>query len=207
MISSGFTGENFYIVVSSFATITGFRPIECSATQGHCINVDLRGTAVFCGAPCVTAIDGRPLRGDVCAVFGSDGEHSAAVDIVGVFFFLALKFAIYMIAKQVMRMLFFTAGISGVVQIERYGILVALVVHVDDGGAVACDGLLRDRLGGGEALIRLGRGCGLRTGSAGHLHGFLIGVAVIICIFQPVNDGVLNVLFFSPVCGQSEVFS
>ena len=100
----------------------------------------------------------------------------------------------------------FTAGINGVVQIERYGIQIALVVNVDDGGAVACDGPLRDRLRG-EALIRLGRGCGLKTGSAGHLHGFLIGVAVIICIFQPVNDGVLNVLFFSPVCGQSEVFS
>ena len=39
--------KRFYIVVSSFTTITGFRPIECSATQGHCINIDLIGVAIF----------------------------------------------------------------------------------------------------------------------------------------------------------------
>ena len=84
-------------------------------------------------------------------------------------------------------------------------VLVALVVHVDDGGAVACDGLLLDTLWGGEARIGLRAGCGLRTGSAGLRLGLLVGIAVIVGIFLPVDHGVADRLLGGPRGGQLDV--
>ena len=88
--------------------------------------------------------------------------------------------------------------------VELHLIHVALVFHVDDGGAVACDGLLRDGLYL-EVRIRLGRGLGLLTGSAGHRHGFHVGIVVVVGIFQPVDHGVADRLLGRPLGGQRDV--
>ena len=177
--SAAFTGEHLYIVISSFAARSSLGTVEGSAAQGHRFDVDLIWLATRVCLPSAAAVNGRPLIADESAVLGGDGFKQ----LVGVI----------IAAEQ--------TSWNPLDGVELHLIHVALVVHVDDGGAVACDGLLRDRLRG-EALIRLGRGCGLRTGSAGHLHGFLVGILGIVGIFQPVDDGIVDRIFGSPMCGQ-----
>ena len=106
---TGLAGEHLYIVISSFAAFSGLGAVEIVAVQRHCFDVDLIGAAVRRCSPSGAAIIRRPLLGDVSAVFGGDGEHSAAGGIVGVLFFFAYKIA-KKIALPVMRMLFFITG-------------------------------------------------------------------------------------------------
>ena len=76
--------------------------------------------------------------------------------------------------------------------VKLHIINIALVVHAHDRRAVARDGLLRNGLRG-EAGIALRRRDGLRAGSAGLGFGFLVGILIVIGIFQPVDDGVARI--------------
>ena len=97
-----------------------------------------------------------------------------------------------------MSVCFLTAIIKWGIQIERNGILIALVVHIHNGAAVTGDGQLLNGLGR-KALIALGLGSRLLIGGAGHGFGFLEGILFIIGIFLPVDHGVLGVLRCDPV--------
>ena len=65
-------------------------------------------------------------------------------------------------------------------------------MHIHDRRAVARDGLLRNVLRG-EAGIALRRRAGLRAGSAGLGFGFLVGILIVIGVFQPMNDGIRRI--------------
>ena len=97
-------------------------------------------------------------------------------------------------APQVMCVFRLTAGVN----MERNGILIALVVHIHNGAAVTGDGLLFNGLGR-KTLIALGFGIRLLTGGAGLGFGFPEGILIIIGIFLPVDHSVLGVLLCDPV--------
>ena len=179
---SGLAGEHLYIVISSFTATSGLGTIEGSAAQGHRFDVDLIWLATRVCLPSAAAVNGRPLIADESAVLGGDGLKQLVSDI--------------MATKQ-------TSSLP-LDRVELHLIHVALVAHVDDGGAVACDGLLLDRLRG-EAVIFLGCGRGLITGSAGFRLGFLVGILGIVGIFQPVDHGVADRLLGLPLGGQLDV--
>ena len=81
---------------------------------------------------------------------------------------------------------------------ELHLIRIARIFHTHNGRAIACDGLLSDDLGG-ETGVALGLGVGLAAGSAGLGLAFLVGIAVIVGVLQPVNDGVAGVGVFRPL--------
>ena len=176
-------GENLHIIISSLCYRACLGTIEVSTTQRHRLDTGLTGRAVRLYFPSATAVNGRPLIADVSAVLGGDGLKQIAG---------------FIMASQV------TA--DPLDRVELHLILVALVFHVDDGGAVACDGLLRDRQRG-EAIIRLGRGCGLGIGSAELRLGFHVGIVVIVGVFLPVDHGVVDTLHGLPLGGQRDVRS
>ena len=101
-------------------------------------------------------------------------------------------------APFAMRMLLLPAGVIRIIQIERNGILIALVVHIHNGAAVTGDGLLLNGLSL-EALIALGRSFRFLAGGAGLGFGLLKGIILIIGIFLPVDHSVLGVLRCGPV--------
>ena len=66
-------GENLQIIISSLCYFACFGAVEIGAVQGHRLDTGLTGSAVRLCSPSGAAIVRRPLRGDVFAVFGSDG--------------------------------------------------------------------------------------------------------------------------------------
>ena len=171
--------ENLYIVVCCFASAVLIRPIVAAATYGHNIDVTLICRTILSSTPRAAAVNLRPLVRDVCTVLCGNGQlsNSWAISIVP---------------------MLLSTGVNYVIQIERNGILIALVVHIHNGAAVTGDGLLGNGLGR-EATIALGSGTCLLAGGAGLGFGLLKGIILIIGIFLPVDHGVLGILRCGPV--------
>ena len=201
MICSGFTRQDFHIVVSRLVTVASLGAVEVCAAQRHGVNVSLVSVTVFRGSPRTAAIHGGPLVRNVGAVFGfdDDGLNLAASRRMGMRFFTAVEIAAPIIASRPpMRVFFFAAVINGVIQIEGHLVHIALIFHAHNGRTVARNGLLGDGLGG-ETGVALGLGVGRAAGSAGLGLAFLVGIAVIVGVLQPVNDGVAGVAVFPPL--------
>ena len=177
MVQLIFAVKSFRVIIGFAISVSGL--VEFFAVQRHGLKVELIGSSARRDCPHTA----RPLIADESAVLGGDGFKQ----LVG--FIMAQK-----------------GNADPLDRVEPHLILVALVFHVDDGGAVACDDLLLDRLRG-EAVIRLDRGCGLRTGSAGLRLGFHVGIVVIVGVFLPVDHGVADTLHGRPLGGQLDVRS
>ena len=188
--------ENLYIVVCRFASAVLIRPIVAAATYGHNIDVTLICRTVPSSTPRTAAVNRRPLIRDVCTVLCGNGYLAdiSAGTAVGMLFLRTAK----PFAPFAMRMLLLPAGVIRIIQIERNGILIALVVHIHNGAAVTGDGLLLNGLSL-EALIALGRSFRFLAGGAGLGFGLLKGIILIIGIFLPVDHSVLGVLRCGPV--------
>ena len=171
--------ENLCIVVCRFASAVLIRPIVAAATYGHNIDVTLICRTILSSTPRAAAVNLRPLVRDVCTVLCGNGQlsNSWAISIVP---------------------MLLSTGVNYVIQIERNGILIALIVHIHNGAAVTGDGLLLNGLSL-EALIALGRSFRFLAGGAGLGFGLLKGIILIIGIFLPVDHGVLGVLRCGPV--------
>ena len=167
---AGLTRQDFHIVIGCFGTITGLGTIEVCAVQRHGINVDLVFAAAVARCPGAAAVISGPFGTDIRTVLGGDTQSRVLCRIT----------------EQT------TIGV------ELHRILIALVVHTHNGRAVALDDLLGDGLGG-ETGVALGRGVGLAAGSAGLGLALLVGIAVIVGVLQPVNDGVAGVAVFPPL--------
>ena len=171
--------EHLYVIVCCFASPVLIRPIVAAATYGHNIDVTLICRTILSSTPRAAAVNFRPLVRDVCTVLCGNGQlsNSWAISIVP---------------------MLLSTGVNYVIQIERNGILIALIVHIHNGAAVTGDGLLGNGLGR-EALIALGRSFRFLAGGAGLGFGLLKGIILIIGIFLPVDHGVLGVLRCGPV--------
>ena len=171
--------EHLYVIVCCFASPVLFRPIVAAATYGHNIDVTLICRTILSSTPRAAAVNLRPLVRDVCTVLCGNGQlsNSWAISIVP---------------------MLLSTGVNYVIQIERNGILIALIVHIHNGAAVTGDGLLGNGLGR-EALIALGRSFRFLAGGAGLGFGLLKGIILIIGIFLPVDHSVLGVLRCGPV--------
>ena len=165
--------EHLYVIVCCFASPVLIRPIVAAATYGHNIDVTLICRTILSSTPRAAAVNLRPLVRDVCTVLCGNGQlsNSWAISIVP---------------------MLLSTGVNYVIQIERNGILIALIVHIHNGAAVTGDGLLGNGLGR-EALIALGRSFRFLAGGAGLGFGLLKGIILIIGIFLPVDHGVLGV--------------
>ena len=188
--------EHLYVIVCCFASPVLIRPIVAAATYGHNIDVTLICRTVPSSTPRTAAVNRRPLIRDVCTVLCGNGYLAdiSAGTAVGMLFLRTAK----PFAPFAMRMLLLPAGVIRIIQIERNGILIALVVHIHNGAAVTGDGLLGNGLGR-EALIALGRSFRFLAGGAGLGFGLLKGIILIIGIFLPVDHSVLGVLRCGPV--------
>ena len=171
--------ENLYIIVCCFASPVLIRPIVAAASYGHNIDVTLICRTILSSTPRAAAVNLRPLVRDVCTVLCGNGQlsNSWAISIVP---------------------MLLSTGVNYVIQIERNGIHIALVVHIHNGASVTGDGLLGNGLGR-EALIALGRSFRFLAGSTGLGFGLLKGIILIIGIFLPVDHGVLGILRCGPV--------
>ena len=171
--------ENLYIIVCCFASPVLIRPIVAAASYGHNIDVTLICRTILSSTPRAAAVNLRPLVRDVCTVLCGNGQlsNSWAISIVP---------------------MLLSTGVNYVIQIERNGIRIALIVHIHNGAAVTGDDLLGNGLGR-EALIALGRSFRFLAGSTSLGFGLLKGIILIIGIFLPVDHGVLGVLRCGPV--------
>ena len=171
--------EHLYVIVCCFASPVLIRPIVAAATYGHNIDVTLICRTILSSTPRAAAVNLRPLVRDVCTVLCGNGQlsNSWAISIVP---------------------MLLSTGVNYVIQIERNGILIALIVHIHNGAAVTGDGLLLNGLSL-EALIALGRSFRFLAGGAGLGFGLLKGIILIIGIFLPVDHGVLGVRRCGPV--------
>ena len=171
--------EHLYVIVCCFASPVLIRPIVAAATYGHNIDVTLICRTILSSTPRAAAVNLRPLVRDVCTVLCGNGQlsNSWAISIVP---------------------MLLSTGVNYVIQIERNGILIALIVHIHNGAAVTGDGLLLNGLSL-EALIALGRSFRFLAGGAGLGFGLLKGIILIIGIFLPVDHGVLGVLRCGPL--------
>ena len=176
--------EHLYVIVCCFGAMGRFRSVEALTVKGHNINVYLVSRifppvkALF-RTPCAAAIDSGPLLRDIRTILCVNGQ-------------LSNSWAIFIVPMLL------STGVNCVIQIERNGIHIALVVHIHNGAAVTGDGLLLNGLDS-KALIALGVGSRLVTGGTGHGFGFLEGILIIIGILLPVDHGVLGVLRCDPV--------
>ena len=167
------------IIISLGAALLGFK--EFKAANGHYVDVGLGNAAVRRNFPGAAG----PLLTDIRAVLGDN----TILDN-----FLVL----YILTAKTEKSAF------PLNRPEGHGIHIALIVHVDDGGTVAGDGLLLNGLRR-EAGIALG-GCGsFRTGSAIPGFAFHVGILVIIGIFLPVNHGIPGAVIGRPLCGGGRV--
>ena len=171
--------EHLYVIVCCFASPVLIRPIVAAATYGHNIDVTLICRTILSSTPRAAAVNLRPLVRDVCTVLCGNGQlsNSWAISIVP---------------------MLLSTGVNYVIQIERNGIRIALIVHIHNGAAVTGDDLLGNGLGR-EALIALGRSFRFLAGSTSLGFGLLKGIILIIGIFLPVDHGVLGVLRCGPV--------
>ncbi len=218
-------GQDLHIVVRRYGAASGLRSVEICAVERHGVDVALIGNTaagIFRCSPCGAAADGGPLVADARAVLGGNGQlaDSAAGGAVGMLFLAAIPTPT---TPHIVRMFLLAAGIGGVVQMEGDGILLAREVHIDDRGAVARDGLFSklvfrffavvgDRFFKvfvcGDAVGQPARACltgGQRngvSGFAGGFHGGIIGVSVVVGVFDPVVNGIGGAALGFPLRGE-----
>ena len=75
----------------------------------------------------------------------------------------------------------------------------SLIINVYNRGAVTGNGFLLNRLCG-KSLIAFSRYICLRTGCTGFSYGLFQRIVVIICVFEPMNNGILRVVAGRPMC-------
>ena len=179
------TRQCLYIVVCINRTGSDQWAVKICTSDGHRVNIGLPGAIgkFLINTPSATAVDCWPLLRDIGTVFCLDDDIFSPAGI-GV---LMRLLAASQNAPQVMCVFRLTAGVN----MERNGILIALVVHIHNGGAVTGDGLLLNGLSL-EALIALGRSFRFLAGGAGLGFGFLEGIPIIIGILLPVDHSVLG---------------
>ena len=108
-----------------------------------------------------------------------------------VFFFIAPPRA-----SKVMRMFFFIASAFH----EFHFINISLIINVYDCGAVTGNGFLLNRLRRSKTVIFFRRSFRFRTCFAILGFSFLQRIAIIICVFKPMNNGILRVVAGRPMC-------
>ena len=148
--------------------------VEFGSVQRHGIDVGLKGRSARRGGP----VSSRPLFADIRTMLGSNAVSSL--------FFPVVK------------------NPPSFILIELHVIHIPLIIDIDDGRAVAVDGLLGDGLCG-EALVALCGSSGGCSGRAGFLLAFPEGVFVVVSILLPVDDGVLCGSIARPVGNQRDI--
>ena len=76
---------------------------------------------------------------------------------------------------------------------------ISLIINIYNRGAVTGNGFLLNRLCG-KSLIAFSRYICLRTGCTGFSYGLFQRIVVIICVFKPMNNGILRVVAGRPMC-------
>ena len=158
-------GQNLRIIVQSHGISPGLvYVLKGSTVQRHRADAGLISIFIPC-MPNLGIIRG-PLIRNICPVFGGDPQIGHL----------------------------FPAGppTTGFL-IKLHRILIAVVVDIDDGGSVACNRLLGDRLRS-EALILLRSSVGPLASGSGFLFTFVEGVLIIVGIFPPMEYLVLDSL-------------
>ena len=173
---SALTGENFHIIICSLTTITGLRSIEFRTIQWHGINIYLIWTSGRINTPSVAALVSRPLIADVRAIFRRNSKACILVPTI----IMAIG-------------------------IEFYVINISLIINVYDCGTVTGNGFLFNRLCG-KTVIFFRRSFRFRTCFALLGFSFLQRIAVVICIFLPMDNGVFRFGIGFPVCGNGSRF-
>ena len=176
-----FARQNFYIIVCSLTASTGFRAIESRTIQWHGINIDLIGTTAITCAPCVAAIVSRPLLTDVRAIFCRNSKTCI-----------------------LLRRRIFPAPTT-TITVELNVVNISLILDVYDCGAVTGNSLLGNGLRG-KTVIFFRRSFRFRTCFALLGFSFLQRIAVVICIFLPMDNGVFRFGIGFPVCGDGSRF-
>ena len=101
-----------------------------------------------------------------------------------------------------MRMFFFIASKSH----KLHFVNNSLIINVYDCGAVTGNSLLLNRLRRSKTVIFFRRSFRFRTCFAILGFSFLQRIAIIICVFKPMNDGILRVVAGRPMCGNGSRF-
>ena len=177
MVQHIFTCKTLQVVVRFRISLIGFE--ELLAPQRHSANTCLECRAAWRGGP----DSSRPHVADVCAVLGgnANGDDLLVLDI------LSGKPRSFILNRE-----------------ELHFIHIPLIIDIDDGRAVAVDGLLGDCLRG-EALVALCGSTGGCSGRAGFLLAFPEGIFVVVSILLPVDDGVLCGSIARPVGNQRDI--
>ena len=109
-----------------------------------------------------------------------------------VFFFITPPSA----KEATMRMIFLIASEFH----ELHFINISLIINVYDCGAVTGNSLLLNRLRRSKTVIFFRRSFRFRTCFAILGFSFLQRIAIIICVFKPMNNGILRVVAGRPMC-------
>ena len=152
--------------------------IESSTIKGHNIYTCLPSVAILRNIPCTFRLI-RPFVTDVSTIFCCNSK--------------ACILFITIAAKK-------TIVIDG---IEFYVVNISLIINVYDCGTVTGNGLLLNRLRRSKTVIFFRRSFRFRTCFAILGFSFLQRIAVVICIFLPMDNGVFRFGIGFPVCGNS----
>ncbi len=172
-----FVGQSLDIVIGGCAAITRHGAIEFVAIQRHGVNVYLIGSTVRLCSPCRTAIFRRPFRRDILPIFGCDTN-------------ICILIARFMGEPSVFYYF-----------IEPHLIHISLVIHIQNGRAIACDVFaFGPLLIQGKAILVQLSGLGRFACRAGFGFGLFKRIPVIVGILLPVDHGVLDVVLRLPVC-------
>ena len=82
---------------------------------------------------------------------------------------------------------------------------ISLIINIYDCGAVTGNGLLGDGVCR-KAGIAFSRYICLRTGCTGFSYGLFQRIVVIICVFKPMNNGILRVVAGRPMCSNRSTY-
>ena len=102
-------------------------------------------------------------------------------------------------AISIMDMFFFTTNIAVTIPHKLYAVNISLIINVYDCGAVTGNGLLGNGLRG-KTVIFFRRSFRFRTCFALLGFSFLQRIAVVICIFLPMENSILCIGTFCPLC-------
>ena len=106
---------------------------------------------------------------------------------------------------RVMRVFFFTTNIAVTISHKLYAVNISLIINVYNRGTVTGNGFLRNRLCG-KTVIFFRRSFRFRTCFALLGFSFLQRIAVVICIFLPMDNGVFRFGIGFPACGDGSRF-
>ena len=154
--------------------------IESSTIERHNIYTCLPSVAIGRNIPCTFRLI-RPFVTDVSTIFCCNSK--ACILFIT-------------IAKK-------TIVIDG---IEFYAVNISLIINVYDCGAVTGNSLLLNRLRRSKTVIFFRRSFRFRTCFAILGFSFLQRIAIIICVFKPMNNGILRVVAGRPMCSNRSTY-